>query len=156
MTGKERYTPFRLQTKLSTRWQTSRNQLGFCGKKFVGVRWYGRVSFRKKCIGKPFIKKMACLFFLYNTLNNFCFNNYFARSGQFVDSLKRALLHATPPFMWQRTAILIKCTPLVVVLNPLVLKRDLPRQQNRPLVTLIHLNNTYSLLFRLNCHCNTL
>ena len=33
---------------------------------------------------------MACLFFLYNTLNNFCFNNYFARFGQFVDSLKSA------------------------------------------------------------------
>ena len=42
------YTHFRVLTNLSTLWQTSRKEVIFFENKFVGVRGYGRVCFRKK------------------------------------------------------------------------------------------------------------
>lgn len=51
----------------------------WCENELVSVRAYVRVYFRRKCIGKPYIKdRLACCFVNYKDEN--C-----ARYGQFID-----------------------------------------------------------------------
>ena len=71
------FADFRVLTNLSTLWQTSRKEVIFFENKFVGVRGYGRVCFRKKQAMVRFFDTKHCFKYKFRQLKRFSYLSCF-------------------------------------------------------------------------------